>query len=477
MKRLSKFLDKNLMVINTPTTKLSIFGLAIPIFLENIGAHLIAMIQTILSSNFMDGFFVSPMNIAVSAAAPITTLSTVVTVGLNIVLSINLGRGNQKDSAKIVGTAIYANFLFSIFLNSIVSFFAEPIISFMGYNTAEYAEAFPYAVNYLKKQSIVLMVIRITGCFLTILRCYGYTKIGMYSTLISSAVLTGLTAIMLFVISPAKEHVVDGFIICRLIVRIAEAIILYLVLLKKKISISFKLSRKWFKEIFRIGFPANIANLAYTISSVLTVKICVSLGPDPYLARIYIQQIVFFVYTFGACVGVANSIMIGRLCGMGDLDKADKMHRQNIRLIMLVNGILSLLCIPIGILILRFGFNASDIIIALSVPVFIIDFFVEVGRGMNHIGQNGLNATKDVKFTTMVSIIAVFLFSVGLAYVFGVIFKLGISGIWLAYAVDEISRGILYYFRWRKGRWRKRFKAEEEKFKNEVSKTQPAPAI
>ena len=115
MKRLSKFLDKNLMVINTPTTKLSIFGLAIPIFLENIGAHLIAMIQTILSSNFMDGFFVSPMNIAVSAAAPITTLSTVVTVGLNIVLSINLGRGNQKDSAKIVGTAIYANFLFSIF--------------------------------------------------------------------------------------------------------------------------------------------------------------------------------------------------------------------------------------------------------------------------------------------------------------------------------------------------------------------------
>ena len=136
--------------------------------------------------------------------------------------------------------------------------------------------------------------------------------------------------------------------------------------------------------------------------------------------------------------------------------------------------------------------EASDAFNAGSIPVGCILFIVVVkGDFMDKTNLNENAEDGKQKFQAQISrivqmckeskkvmiIIAVFLFSVGLAYVFGVIFKLGVSGIWLAYAVDEISRGILYYFRWRKGRWRKRFKAEEEKFKNEASKTQPAPAI
>jgi Na+-driven multidrug efflux pump len=230
MKGFKKFLNKDLMVLQTPTVKLTIFGLAIPLFFESIGAQIIAMIQTMLSSNFMDGFFVSPMSIALSASAPITSLSQSVTMGLSVVLSINLGRGKDKDSAKIIGSAMYANVLFSIFLNSIVAVLAEPLISFMGYSGPEYIEQFPYAVDYLQKQSIVMIVLRITTGFMVILRCYGYTKIGMYSTLISSSVLAVFTAFMLYVISPAKEDVVNGFIICRLLVRIGELIIIYFIM-------------------------------------------------------------------------------------------------------------------------------------------------------------------------------------------------------------------------------------------------------
>ncbi len=464
MKGFKKLLNKDLMVLQTPTVKLTIFGLAIPLFFESIGAQIIAMIQTMLSSNFMDGFFVSPMSIALSASAPITSLSQLVTMGLSVVLSINLGRDKEKDSAKIISSAMYANVLFTIFLNSIVAVLAEPLISFMGYSGPEYIEQFPYAVDYLQKQSIVMIVLRITTGFMVILRCYGYTKIGMYATLISSSALAIFTAFMLYVISPAKENVVNGFIICRLLVRIGELIIVYFIIKKKNIPISFKVSKKWFKEIFRIGLPASVANIAYTISSVLTTKICVSLGPDPYLARIYINQIVMFVYTFGLCVAQAGAIMTGRLCGMGDLNKADKMQRQNLKLVVFANFVLSTLCIPIGNLVIKYVYSASASVVMHALPIFFIDVIVEIGRGMNHVGQQGLNATKDVKFTTAISILVGFTCSVGFAYLFGIVLNMGLSGIWTAFAMDEIIRAVIYYFRWCKGRWKKRFKKEEEKF-------------
>lgn len=102
-------------------------------------------------------------------------------------------------------------------------------------------------------------------------------------------------------------------------------------------------------------------------------------------------------------------------------------------------------------------FDASESVLTYVAVVMVIDIFVEFGRGMNHIGQFSLNATGDVKFTTVVSIVSCWACSVGLAYVFGILLNLGVYGIWIAFAIDEIFRGTLYFIHWRKGAWKKRF--------------------
>ena len=52
--------------------------------------------------------------------------------------------------------------------------------------------------------------------------------------------------------------------------------------------------------------------------------------------------------------------------------------------------------------------------------------------------------------------------SVGLAYVFAIWCKLGLVGMWIAYAFDELIRGTIYAIRWAKGRWKKSFMHELE---------------
>jgi hypothetical protein len=80
---------------------------------------------------------------------------------------------------------------------------------------------------------------------------------------------------------------------------------------------------------------------------------------------------------------------------------------------------------------------------------------------MNHIGENGLNATGDVRFTTIVSILSCWGCSVGLSALFVYLFKWDLYGIWIAFAIDELFRGIIYYIRWRRGKWRKSFERED----------------
>ena len=459
-------IDKSLFTIDDGFNKLNLFALSIPLFIQSIGSHFIGVVQTMMSSNFMEGFFVSPTSIANSVVSPFATIAAIITVGLGIILSINLGRKRYDDCKVIIGTAFIADMVICIIFYTCISIFAEPLIIFMGYGGAEYAEQYPYAVKFLQMKGLANIVSHLPLLFLTTLRCYGYTKIGFYSNIISNLVNAGLTAIFFYVISPAQENVLIGLIIIQIISALINFVITIGYLIKKRIPISFKFKFKWFKKLLAIGLPASVANIAYVISTTITTKICVSLGAIPYEARIYINQLVYFVYTFGMQTSVAHSIMVGRLCGMGELDRLDKMHRQNVKIVASINGILSLIFAFIASPIMSFAYSASEAVVATAMPIFFLDVLVETGRGMNNIGQNGLNATGDVNFTTIISITVGFTCSVGLAYVFAILFKLGLAGIWIAFAVDELVRATIYFIRWCRGKWKKSFMHELEQLKN-----------
>ena len=162
------------------------------------------------------------------------------------------------------------------------------------------------------------------------------------------------------------------------------------------------------------------------------------------------------VYHFGYALGNANAVMVGRRCGAGDLETADRMHKQNTIIAVCCNIVLFLLVFALKDFIFKI-FSPSDEVMKIISTVMIIDFFVEVGRAFNHMGEFGLNAVGDVYATTTISVSACWGISVFLAYIFGIALGGNLIGIWIAFAIDECLRGTLYFFRWRSGRWKKKF--------------------
>lgn len=82
-----------------------------------------------------------------------------------------------------------------------------------------------------------------------------------------------------------------------------------------------------------------------------------------------------------------------------------------------------------------------------------MDFVLELGRTFNVVIINSLRGAGDTLFPVVMALISMWSIGVGLAYVLGVIFNLGLTGVWIAFTCDEWFRGLSMYGRWKKKKW------------------------
>ena len=67
---------------------------------------------------------------------------------------------------------------------------------------------------------------------------------------------------------------------------------------------------------------------------------------------------------------------------------------------------------------------------------------------------SSMRAAGDVRFAMFTSIISMFVFRLGAAYLFALNLKLGALGIWYAMLCDWGFRALMFRFRWLRGGWR-----------------------
>ena len=85
-----------------------------------------------------------------------------------------------------------------------------------------------------------------------------------------------------------------------------------------------------------------------------------------------------------------------------------------------------------------------------------IGIFLEFGRTTNIVIINSMKAAGDVKFPTILAMCSMWGISVLLSFVLGIVCGLGLNGVWIAMAADEIFRGVVVAVRWKRGSWRGR---------------------
>lgn len=158
-------------------------------------------------------------------------------------------------------------------------------------------------------------------------------------------------------------------------------------------------------------------------------------------------------YMLALSAAMATQILVGHSVGANNYDFAYRRVLKTLRFGLIASisfAVLNWLAAPY-----TFRLFSSDPNVAeLGSTVMFIAIFLEFGRTTNIIIINSMKAAGDVKFPTVLAIFSMWGVSALFAYILGIVCGMGLAGVWIAMAADEILRGIVVFIRWLKGTWR-----------------------
>ncbi|MEY3431597.1 MAG: multi-antimicrobial extrusion protein MatE, partial [Bacillota bacterium] len=230
------------------------------------------------------------------------------------------------------------------------------------------------------------------------------------------------------------------------------------IFIHRKLQLKFSLpstnpfKTKTTKLLFKVGSPAVFENISYTFFMILITRIIAGYGTDALVAKAYFDSLAMFTYFIMAALANASAIKVGQLVGGGEFLEAESTIKYSLRMSFVAT------LIPSLVLATSMGFIASwfsqdPVVITLMVSLAFIDIALEFGRVLNVVVNRAIKACGDARYPLISIIIVEWLIILPLAIFLGNNLQLGLVGIWIALAIDEVIRGINLWFRWRSKRW------------------------
>ena len=194
-------------------------------------------------------------------------------------------------------------------------------------------------------------------------------------------------------------------------------------------------------------------NLSYSLSQVVITFFINQISNEALAARTYCANIIVFVFLFCISITQGGDILVGHLVGQRRHKAAYILGNFFYRWSMIITLSGSALLAVFGRPILS-AFTDNEEIITMGVWVFVVDFFLEIGRVSNIFACGTLRATGDAVYPVVIGVIFQWVVAVGVSYVIGIPLGYGLVGMWIGFALDENIRGVVLMRRWKSGKWR-----------------------
>lgn len=437
--------------IKTDKGTMTLMGLFVPLFIEQILMNLMGTVNTLMLGHYADDAVA-----AVGAANQVTgfvfTFFAVISGGCSVVISHRLGAGEKKEASDAAFTSMIFSAALSLAVGSALSFAAYPIMGLMQLE----GEVLEMAVSYFRVIMSFAVIVGMISVVSAILRSYGKPKLAVAMSLVMNLLNVIFNYFILYGPVELKWQGTTGIAVANVCARTLSLLLGFVFLAVSNLGLEF--GKKNIRtlgcigRILRIGVPGGVSNLSYSLSQVVSTSILAVLGTTALTAKIYVSSIVFYVYVVGYSLGLATAILMGWMTGAGEYDRAYRLNQQILRFAVSLNVLLSIVIFVFHKpLVGLFTKNAQ--IIEMTGVIFLIDILVEFGRAFNHVENNSLNGAGDVMFPMIVSMISAWGMSILFSYLFGIKMGYGLAGCWVAFAMDEIFRGLIFFYRFRSKKW------------------------
>ena len=305
---------------------------AIPLALTAVLQQLFNAADVAVLGQFIGKNAIAAVGNNISLIGLLVNLFLGLSLGANVVIAQNIGAKRLHVAHAAVSTAFIIALIVGIVIAAIGELLTEPVLEYMDVPAAVWS----MAETYLRVYLLGLPAIGLYNFESAIFRSRGDTKTPMIALLIASAL--NLILNLVFVIE--FEWSVAGVAAATVIANIISATILFRALTREGGIIHLDVKAMTFnkvllKEIVRIGLPAGIQGMVFSMSNLLIQSAINNLGADAMAASAAAFTIEINVYCFMSAFGQAATTFVSQNYGAGNIPRCKRITWVT----MLINGI------------------------------------------------------------------------------------------------------------------------------------------
>ncbi len=427
-------------------------SLIIPLVIEQILAITIGMADTIMVS-YVGEAAVSGVSLVDSINVVLIQVFAAIAIGGSIVASQYLGKDDPQSARSAARQLIYSSTGIALIITIFAMVFNSRILSVI-YGNIE-ADVMENAQKYFVMTVASYPFLALTNAGTSIYRVVGKTRITMYVSVVMNVVHLIGNVIAIYMLNWGAM----GAGVSTLITRITGAVIV-IMLLRKPGQVMFldklhrvKLEFKMIKQLMRMGIPNALENSLFQVGRLIVSTLVSSLGTTAIAANAICMQVSNFVNVVGSGIGAGVLTVISRCVGSGDYRQTKYYVKKLVLVAYAAAAVMDILMLAFNKpFISMYGLSPEGRAMAQEIIIYILIanmlFWVPAFPF-----ANVLRGAGDVRYTMYVSLISMFVFRVGLCYVFVLVMDMGLLGIYMGMFVDWAFRGILFAARYFTGKW------------------------
>jgi putative MATE family efflux protein len=441
-----------------------VYKLAMPILAEQLFVATLGMVNTMMAGHISKEA-VSAIGMIDSFNYILIAFFSALAVGGTVVVAQYIGRKDIKMANNAMKQSLYSGVFIGLVITVLIFIFREQLVQVL-YGQAE-AKVIKYANMYFRITIISYPFIALDLIANGVLRGSGDSKTPMKITMLMNVlnIILGYTFIYGININVLSFHIhtsgmgVEGAALAIAIARTAGGFIALGVLLrgtrllKLKNLFEFKPNRDILHPIFAVGIPASLESLIFNGGKLITQVFIVGMGTVSIASNTIGNSIATMLNIPGTSISIVATALVGQYMGRRDSNEAQRCLSYLWRMSTICLVVICAISIPTAGLWTSLYTKDPDIIKltanllrtnAICIPFWSISFVLPAG----------LRGAGDAKYTLVTTIIGMWLFRIFSGYVLGVSLGFGLIGVWVGMYIDWIVRGILYFIRFKKGKWK-----------------------
>ena len=418
-----------------------------PLIVEQILAVLVGMVDVVMVAAVGE-VAVSGVSLVDSISILIIQLLSALATGGAVVAAQYIGRKDTGNACRAAGQLLFVTVLVSLAVTAAALVGNRPLLMVIFGHVEQ--DVMDNAVIYFFLCALSYPFLAVYNSCAALYRAMGNSRISMKVSIVMNLINAVGNAFCVFVLHMGVAGVGIPTLVSR-----AFAAVTMLILIQRQDNVirltdvrQLKPEGKMIRRILAVGIPNGLENSIFQVGKLTLQSLVSSLGTAALAGYAVANNLATIAYLPGNALGLGLITIAGQCVGAGEYRQA----RDYTRKLLILNYILAgVICVFMfagqGALVSIYGLSeesgqiAKEMIAAhcFAMAVWPLAFTLPYT----------LRASFDARFTMIISIFSMWVFRIGFAYLFVLLFGFGVLGIWYGMFIDWIFRAAVFVWRFK----------------------------